>query len=125
MHHRCTNSENARSSAPSAALPKDRGNPSPNSPLACNLNLEEQAHDFGRFSPGAGSIKFHQPSDTFYMLYKGGDRGDGCESDPRQADLYLHCQVQDPYPPPNAYKPDKPQVLGSASCEACGAVVLQ
>ena len=86
----------------SAARPKARGITSPDFPLACSLNRWKQAHDFGRFKPGAGSIKFHQPSDTFYMLYKGGDRGDGCETDPRQADLYLHCQVQDPYPTSNA-----------------------
>jgi len=49
-------------------------------------------HDYGSFSGGAGSIKFHQPSDTFYMMYEGGDRGQGCEADARQADVYIHCQ---------------------------------
>jgi len=49
-------------------------------------------HDYGSFSGGAGSIKFHQPSDTFYMMYEGGDKGQGCETDARQADVYIHCQ---------------------------------
>eukprot|EP00961_Rhodomonas_salina_P092252 1241349-Rhodomonas_salina.2 len=53
-------------------------------------------HDYGAFNGGAGSIKFHQPSDTFYMMYENGDRGQGCETDARQSDVYIHCQV--PFP---------------------------
>mmetsp|Transcript_66846 Transcript_66846/g.139308 ORF Transcript_66846/g.139308 Transcript_66846/m.139308 type:complete len:396 (+) Transcript_66846:152-1339(+) len=49
-------------------------------------------HDYGAFNGGAGSIKFHQPSDTFYMMYENGDRGQGCETDARQSDVYIHCQ---------------------------------
>ena len=33
-----------------------------------------------------------EPSDTFYMMYDGGDRGEGCETSPRTADVYIHCQ---------------------------------
>ena len=50
-------------------------------------------HDYGSFSGGAGSIKFHQPSDTFYMMFEDGDKGQGCETDARQSDVYIHCQV--------------------------------
>ena len=49
-------------------------------------------HDYGSFSGGAGSIKFHQPSDTFYMMFEDGDKGQGCETDARQSDVYIHCQ---------------------------------
>ena len=49
-------------------------------------------HDYGSFTGGSGSIKFHQPSDTFYMMFENGDKGDGCETDPRQSDVYIHCQ---------------------------------
>ena len=49
-------------------------------------------HDYGSFAGGAGSIKFHQPSDTFYMMFEDGDKGQGCEADARQSDVYIHCQ---------------------------------
>ena len=55
-------------------------------------NVYSNLHDYGSFTGGSGSIKFHQPSDTFYMMFENGDKGDGCESDPRQSDVYIHCQ---------------------------------
>ena len=55
-------------------------------------NVYSNMHDYGSFSGGAGSIKFHQPSDTFYMMFEDGDKGQGCETDARQADVYVHCQ---------------------------------
>lgn len=55
-------------------------------------NVYSNLHDYGSFQGGSGSIKFHQPSDTFYMMFENGDRGDGCETTPRQADVYIHCQ---------------------------------
>ncbi|EKX32769.1 hypothetical protein GUITHDRAFT_156235 [Guillardia theta CCMP2712] len=57
----------------------------------CN-GVYSNLHDYGTFTGGAGSIKFHQPSDTFYMMYENGDRGQGCETNARQADVYIHCQ---------------------------------
>lgn len=66
--------------------------------LFCPIHARGLTLAWSAFTPPAASLsQYHpvlcaEPSDTFYMMYANGDRGEGCEHNARQADVYIHCQ---------------------------------